>query len=88
MKDWKRFKRYCFYLPMKDYKMITDNGEEIFITDEGVTVGGILWGEYFSWMKVEEAILIEPEKEDELWAGDNWVVYTDKKEFKFKTVKR
>lgn len=73
---------------MKDYEMVTENGEEVFISDEGVMVGSILWGEYFNWMKVEEAILTEPEKKDDLWAGDTWVVYTDKKEFKFKTVKK
>lgn len=88
MKDWKRFKRYCFYLPRKDYEMVTENGEEVFISDEGVMVGSILWGECFNWMNVEEAILAEPEKENDLWAGDIWVVYTGKKEFKFKTVKR
>lgn len=88
MKDWKRFKRYCFYLPMKDYELVTENGEEVFISDEGVMVGSILWGEYFNWMNIEEAILTEPEKENDLWAGDTWVVYTDKKEFKFKTVKK
>lgn len=88
MKDWKRFKRYCFCLPRKDYEMVTETGEEVFISDEGVMVEDILWGEYFSWMDVEEAILTKSEKENDLWAGDSWVVYTDKKEFKFKTVKR
>lgn len=88
MKDWKRFKRYCFYLPRKDYEMITENGEEVFISDEGVMVGSILQGECFSWMNVEEAILTEPEKKNDLWEGDSWVVYTNKKGFKFKTVKR